>query len=91
MDRLLKAQLFQEVNERMAELLERAWPSAPGDFLCECGGRDCRSTVTLSLADYRRIRERGDAVLAPHEPRRAGLAAEHRVERVAAFEHRRGA
>ena len=68
MNPLLKTQLFQEVNERMAELLERAWPSAPGDFLCECGRRDCHCLVTMVLADYRALRERGAIVHSAHGP-----------------------
>ena len=64
MNELVKAQLFREVNDRMADLLERAWPTAYGDFLCECGRRDCHYLVTMLLGDYRAIRERGAAVLA---------------------------
>jgi hypothetical protein len=60
-----KATLFREVNERIAELLERSWPTAPGDFLCECGGDGCRRRVTLPLADYRGLRQAGCALLAP--------------------------
>jgi hypothetical protein len=74
MNPLLKSQLFQEVNERMAELLERAWPTAPGDFLCECGRRDCRCIVTMALAEYRALRELGGTVLAPEGDRFAHAA-----------------
>ena len=64
MDSARKAMLFREVNDRIAELLERAWPSAPGEFLCECGCEACLRRVTLALPDYQRIERRGGAVLA---------------------------
>jgi len=60
-----KAALFHEVNERIAELLARSWPSAPGDFLCECDRDGCYRCVTLSLHTYRAIRRRQGAVLTP--------------------------
>jgi hypothetical protein len=61
-DEVRKALLFREVNERIAELLER-WPSAPGDFLCECDKTGCTRRVTLVLAEYRSLRRRGVGVL----------------------------
>jgi hypothetical protein len=62
MDGERKSILFREVNDRIAELLERAWPSAPGDFLCECGADECARRVTLALPEYVTIRRRGGAV-----------------------------
>jgi hypothetical protein len=78
-----KAMLFREVNERIAELLARAWPSAPGDFLCECGDESCTRRVTLTLPEYEAIARGGGGVLAhgsvrpPSRPRGVcgGLAA----------------
>ena len=59
-----KTVLFREVNDRIAELLERAWPIAPGDFLCECGEGDCARRVTIALPDYRALRGRGLCIVA---------------------------
>jgi len=59
-----KAMLFREVNDRIAELLDRASPTAPGDFLCECGSDACSSRATLALPAYRSLRARGGVVLA---------------------------
>ena len=65
MNGIRKSVLFREVNDRIAELLERAWPSAPGEFLCECGREDCKSRVELSIQEYRAVTVRGGTVLAP--------------------------
>ena len=52
--------LFREINERLKEmqetfdvLTERA------EFVCECGDAECTQQVTMTLADYERLR--GDA------------------------------
>ena len=66
MQGLRKSELFAEVNDRIAELLARAWPTAPGDFLCECSRPDCSQIVTLGLPDYRAHRDRGEPLLASH-------------------------
>ena len=57
-----KSMLFREVNERIAELLARAWQTAPGDFLCECGREACTRRVTLTLPEYEAIGREGGAV-----------------------------
>jgi len=72
MDAGRKAMLFHEVNERIAELLEWSAPTAPGDFLCECGRDGCSRRVTLSLPDYRGLRQDGRALLAPECAAAAG-------------------
>ena len=59
-----KAMLFREVNERIAELLDGAGDTAPGDFFCECGRDGCSSRVTLALSAYRSVRGGGGGVLA---------------------------
>lgn len=64
MSPMRKAMLFREVNERIADLLEQAWPTAPGDFLCECGRDGCLRRRTLGLGEYRALVARGGAVLA---------------------------
>ena len=60
-----------ETAQLIAELLERSWPAAPGDFLCECGRDGCRRRATLSLPAYHRVRGGDGAVLA-RECARAG-------------------
>ena len=39
---------------------EREW-----EFPCECGHRDCRASVFLTLDAYAALGDRGDTVLAP--------------------------
>jgi hypothetical protein len=50
--------LFRDVNERVKEIdddhrvpTEELW-----DFLCECGEADCLERVSLTRADYERVR-----------------------------------
>jgi hypothetical protein len=45
--------LWREVNERIKELAETA---SEVEFLCECANMDCTEVVTLSMAEYERIR-----------------------------------
>jgi hypothetical protein len=51
--------LFREVNERVAEL-GSIFGSDDGDiaFVCECAMIDCAERLPLTLAEYRRLRER---------------------------------
>ena len=68
--------LFRAVNERVAELeaseseLE-AGSRAPEsiEILCECGERDCVEQISLTLAEYERLREHSAhfAVIQGHE------------------------
>lgn len=56
--------LFREVNERIAELGEKAEASLPGgavDFLCECGAAGgCGQHVRVPLDMYERVRLQDD-------------------------------
>ncbi len=51
--------LFREVNERVADVNREFGVSGEGEFVCECGYRDCTERVTLPLDEYRRIRGDG--------------------------------
>lgn len=51
-----RSSLFQEVNDRIYDLLASADPDLPGEFLCECG-RDCNQRVALLPAEFATLRE----------------------------------
>ena len=62
---------FREINNRLDEDL-RSMTSDTGevvDFVCECGKLDCALTVSLTLDEYRHVRDddRLFAVLPGHE------------------------
>jgi hypothetical protein len=48
--------LFREVNERIRDVNEHMSPAAETDFLCECGDQACTHPISLTLADYERVR-----------------------------------
>jgi hypothetical protein len=48
--------LFRQVNERIQEVNEALDADEPSDFLCECGDDNCTDPVSLTLAEYERIR-----------------------------------
>src|SRR5258708_35034598 len=60
-----KTALFREVNERIGELLRIYGADEEADFLCECPLADCARRVTLSRADFERIRAAGAFVVSP--------------------------
>jgi hypothetical protein len=67
-----KQDVLLEVNAHVHEAARRFEGVEPGadrwDFTCECGAPACRSTVSLTLAEYEGLREGGRPVLAPgHE------------------------
>lgn len=45
--------LWREINERIKAV---AQTSGQVEFLCECSRLDCTETITLSMAEYERIR-----------------------------------
>ena len=49
--------LFREINERL-EALQEAFDSLAerADFVCECGDVTCDEQLTMSLAEYERLR-----------------------------------
>jgi hypothetical protein len=59
--------LLADVNAHAFELAQRLDPMADDDelwgFRCECGSPDCGSRVLLSLAEYARLRRRGEPIL----------------------------
>lgn len=62
--------LFREVNERIATLgATFEEPSADVAFVCECADVECRDKLTLTLSEYRHLREHSDcfAVKPGHE------------------------
>jgi hypothetical protein len=64
--------LIADVNAHVSELAERLDGTTRSDslwsFRCECGEPGCRDLVELSVADFQRLRCRGEPVLAPrHE------------------------
>jgi hypothetical protein len=62
--------LLRDVNERLRALNE-GFSELTGDFeiLCECGELDCNITLSVSRADYERVRgDRSLFIVAPgHE------------------------
>ena len=45
--------LWREVNERIKAVAET---SGDMEFLCECARLDCTETISMSMAEYERIR-----------------------------------
>jgi hypothetical protein len=45
--------LWREINERIKAVAET---SGEVEFLCECSRLECTETITLSMAEYERIR-----------------------------------
>jgi hypothetical protein len=48
--------LFREVNERIAQLSERAALSERLVFLCECTDQSCTESLMLMLDEYEQVR-----------------------------------
>jgi hypothetical protein len=59
-----RSSLFQEVNDRIYDLLASADPDLPGEFLCECG-HDCNQRVGLLPAEFAALRESDKLVRSP--------------------------
>jgi hypothetical protein len=69
-----RSRLFQEVNDRIYDLLSSADPDLPGEFMCECG-RECGHRVALLPAEFATLRGTGATVRSPEchaEPLRGG-------------------
>jgi hypothetical protein len=78
-ERRAKQSILLELNGRIHEaamLFESAQRDRDlWDFTCECGARDCRVSVSLTLAEYEALREARQRVLAAgHEVLRAAKA-----------------
>lgn len=63
--------LMREVNDRIYATLV-GMVAEDGDFLCECGDKDCSETVQIPLSEYLAIRTSTD----PMTLRSAAHAAE---------------
>ena len=48
--------IFREVNERIDELAQRGELDTL-HILCECGNPDCKEPLTVSVAQYERVRQ----------------------------------
>jgi hypothetical protein len=74
--------LFREVNERIAQLGQRAeaWsPDGTVDFLCECGDEGgCGQRVRVPTEVYERVRSQDDRFIV--RPGHETLEIEHAVE-----------
>jgi hypothetical protein len=60
-----RSHLFSQVNDRIYDLLELAEPDLPGEFLCECGGRDCERRIVLLPEAFAALRRGGEIVRSP--------------------------
>jgi hypothetical protein len=59
-ERLAKNEsLFRELNENIRALAQRLGPGAPYEFICECSTSGCFERVTLTLAEYEKVRADG--------------------------------
>ena len=66
----LNEAVFREVNERIEDLAEGfGLTSQPLDLVCECGSASCRERISMSRAEYERIRSESHrfAVFPGHE------------------------
>jgi hypothetical protein len=70
--------LFRAVNERIEDVAGELGVTDEASFVCECGNVDCTEMMSMSLAEYERVRSQGThfAVLPGH--------ADHEIERVVA-------
>ena len=56
---------FREANEQIAGSAQELMPTADRiPFICECPNPRCTAIARLSLADYERVRSRGDTFFA---------------------------
>lgn len=80
--------LFREVNERIREVGERVADAATEfDFFCECARFECTDRLTLTLAEYGRVRSDPTrfAVLPGHElPEHENVVERHATHTVVA-------
>ena len=49
---------FRDANERLERAVAEGGTANGGrvEFLCECADRDCTASISLTLAEYRRVR-----------------------------------
>lgn len=75
--------LFREVNERVSEVSD-ADAAERIDFLCECGDARCTESISLTRAEYERVRS--DPLLFGVKPGHAIADAEEVIEANERFE-----
>lgn len=51
--------MFRTVNENISDLATKLDPELPVDFVCECSTSGCLERLTLTLAEYERVRQDG--------------------------------
>jgi hypothetical protein len=65
----IERDILSEVNAHVHEAARRLERTGPDhdhwEFACECGARDCRVQVSLTLAEYEGLRAAKRPVLAP--------------------------
>ncbi len=73
--------LFREVNERIAETAER-FEAIETNFVCECANPKCTHRLGVTLEEYERVRNEGDAfLLVPgHQDERVEAVVKHSDE-----------
>ena len=62
--------IMRQVNERIDEIAQSlGGPDHLYEFICECSRLDCVQRISLTIAEYERVREQGDhfALLPGHE------------------------
>ena len=57
--------VFRAANERLRSKMERLTYRGRRPVICECSDADCLRVLELSGAEYRRVREQGNFVIAP--------------------------
>jgi hypothetical protein len=75
--------LFREVNERIAELANRAIDESL-QIICECANTGCQDKITIRILDYRRVRKNPDRFIVV--PGHTARAAENVVAREGCYE-----
>ena len=71
--------LFREVNERIEGLKRDSSPETEIDFICECFIDTCFEPLSVTVAEYERVRARPDTFLV--RPEHVDLSAEDVAER----------
>jgi hypothetical protein len=59
-ERLAKNEsLFRDLNENISDLASTLGGTAPFEFICECSTSGCYERLSLTLAEYERVRQDG--------------------------------
>jgi hypothetical protein len=72
-DALMRTSAVRASNDHIARRAEALRFTSRVPLLCECDDPGCQALILVSLDDFRRLRRRGDAVIAAdHAPLRRG-------------------